>query len=62
MREDNHCYCPVCGATDPEKIYTVPGEGAIGCDMCLCAYDPWDYFDEARATFLPGPKEEGKDG
>lgn len=38
-------YCPLCGAENPEKIYTVPGQGAVGCDECLCAYEPWDYFE-----------------
>lgn len=37
--------CPICGAENPEKIYTVPGQGAVGCDECLCAYEPWDYFE-----------------
>lgn len=37
--------CPMCGAENPEKIYVVPGEGAVGCDYCLCAYDPWEYFE-----------------
>ena len=23
-------YCPVCGAENPEKIYEVPGQGAVG--------------------------------
>ena len=37
--------CPMCGADNPEKIYVVPGEGAVGCDYCLCAYDHWEYFE-----------------
>ena len=37
--------CPVCGAENPEKIYEVPGQGAVGCDECLCAYEPWEYFE-----------------
>ena len=37
--------CPICGAANPEKIYTVPGEGAVGCDECLCAFEPWEYFE-----------------
>lgn len=40
--------CPLCGAANPEKIYTIPGQGAIGCDECLCAYEPWEYFEEVR--------------
>ena len=39
-------YCPICGAENPERIYTVPGQGAVGCDECLCAYDAWEYFEE----------------
>jgi hypothetical protein len=39
-------YCPICGAEEPEKIYTVPGEGAVGCDICLRSFDPWDYYEE----------------
>lgn len=39
--------CPICGAENPEKIYSVPGEGAVGCDECLCAYEPYEYFDRA---------------
>jgi hypothetical protein len=38
-------YCPLCGAENPEKIYEVPGQGAVGCDECLCAYEPWEYFE-----------------
>ena len=38
--------CPLCGAENPEKIYTVPGEGAVGCDECLRALDPVDYYEE----------------
>lgn len=41
-------YCPVCGAEDPENIYTAPGQGAVGCDRCLCAYEPWEYFERGR--------------
>lgn len=37
--------CPLCGAENPEKIYTVPGQGAVGCDECLCAYEPWEWFE-----------------
>lgn len=46
MNSDGHYYCPLCGATDPEKIYTVPGEGPVGCDECPCAYEPWEYFED----------------
>lgn len=38
-------FCPLCGAENPEKIYEVPGQGAVGCDECLCAYEPWEYFE-----------------
>lgn len=41
-------YCPVCGAENPEKIYEVPGQGAVGCDECLCAYEPWEYFERSK--------------
>lgn len=41
-------YCPVCGAKNPEKIYVAPGEGPVGCDECLCAWDAWEYFEEGR--------------
>lgn len=42
--EQEFC-CPVCGAENPEKIYEIPGQGAVGCDLCLCAYEPWEYFE-----------------
>lgn len=38
-------WCPVCGAENPEKIYVAPGEGPVGCDICLCSYDAWDYYE-----------------
>ena len=41
-------FCPVCGAESPEKIYTVPGQGPIGCDICLCAYEPWEWFERSE--------------
>ena len=47
-QENRDFYCPICGAENPEKIYEVPGQGAIGCDECLCAYEPWEYFEEGR--------------
>ena len=47
-QETPEYYCPVCGAGDPDKIYIVPGQGAIGCDLCLCAYEPWEYFERYR--------------
>lgn len=40
--------CPVCGAENPEKIYEVPGQGAVGCDECLCSYEPWEYFERSK--------------
>ena len=45
---DRDYYGPLCGAENPEKIYEVPGQGAIGCDICLCAYEPWDYFERSE--------------
>ena len=45
MNIEKDYYCPLCGAENPEKIYTVPGQGAVGCDECLCAYEPWEYFE-----------------
>ena len=38
-------YCPICGFENPETIYEVPGNGAVGCNECLSAYDPWDYYE-----------------
>ena len=40
-------FCPICGVENPETIYTAPGEGAVGCDQCLCAYEPRDYFERS---------------
>ena len=37
--------CPVCGAEGPEKIIREPGGPVLGCDLCLCLYDAWAYFD-----------------
>lgn len=48
MNIEKDYYCPLCGAENPEKIYTVPGQGAVGCDQCLCAYDPWEYFERSE--------------
>ena len=39
--------CPMCGAENPDKIYTIPGAGAVGCSECLCAYEPWEYFERS---------------
>lgn len=40
--------CPLCGAENPEHIFEAPGEGAVGCSTCLCAYEPWEYFDRLK--------------
>jgi hypothetical protein len=48
MTRPENVYCPLCGAENPEKIFTIPGQGVVGCDECLCAYDPWEYFEEVR--------------
>ena len=42
---DTNYYCPICGFENPETIYEVPGQGAVGCNECLSAYDPWDYYE-----------------
>lgn len=41
-------YCPVCGAENPETIYTVFGQRAVGCDLCLCALEPREYLEGRR--------------
>lgn len=38
--------CPVCGQEGPEKLIREPGGAILGCDLCLCIFDAWDYFDE----------------
>lgn len=39
-------HCPICGAENPEKLIRLPGGGILGCDICLCIYDAWEYFEE----------------
>lgn len=42
--------CPICGAEDPERIIQEPGGNVLGCDMCLCMYDAWDWFEGQGGT------------
>ena len=46
--EQKSLWCPLCGAENPEKIYTAPGEGPVGCDLCLCEYDAWEFFESLK--------------
>lgn len=39
-------HCPICGAENPEKLISLPGKGVLGCDICLCIYEAWEYFEE----------------
>ena len=43
--ETKMLHCPVCGAEEPEMIIQEPGGAVLGCDMCLCLYEAWDYFE-----------------
>ena len=43
-QSDDYC-CPICGFENPETIYEVPGNGAVGCSDCLRAMDPWDFYE-----------------
>ena len=45
-REDRVVCCPICGAENPEKLISLPGKGVLGCDICLCIYEAWEYFEE----------------
>lgn len=40
--------CPLCGTENPAQLYTVPGQGLVGCDLCLCVWEPEDYFAGLR--------------
>lgn len=46
MSEDRTYYCPLCGAMNPDHIYSVAGGTAVGCSDCLCSFDPADYYEE----------------
>ena len=44
--ESKKHHCPICGAENPEKLIREAGGGVLGCDICLCIYDAWEYFEE----------------
>ena len=41
-------YCPLCGTEHPQQLYAVPGQGLVGCDLCLCVWDAGEYFAAER--------------
>lgn len=42
-------YCPVCGAKDPDYIFTDgDGTNAVGCDCCLKRHDAQDWWYEVQ--------------
>ena len=43
--DDTPTVCPVCGSEDCDTIYIErETHTAIGCDQCLMAFEPWDYY------------------
>ena len=47
-RQGREPTCPLCGTENPAQLYTVPGQGLVGCDLCLCVWDAADYFADLR--------------
>lgn len=45
-------FCPICGAEEPEKIIQEPGGAVLGCDVCLCMYEAWDWFERQEGQKL----------
>ena len=50
--EYRNWFCPVCGAEEPEMIIQEPGGAVLGCDVCLCMYEAWDWFERQEGQKL----------
>lgn len=44
LSDDRVPVCPVCGISDPERIYTDLHGNALGCENCVNWVDAYDWM------------------
>ena len=48
MPEAETIYCPICGAEDPEDLWTDSDGEVVGCECCLKRVDAYDFIAEMK--------------